>query len=90
MATVSQSPTQRSANLRANLFRVFHSWANQAQVARDAGMHPVHLNKILSGESANPTIGTIEAISIALEISVETLLSRSPSDSDLRIPEKNP
>jgi len=79
----------RAKNFRANLKRIFAGNAVQTHVARDAGIHFVHLAKILSGDVPNPTIATIEAISIALEIPVETLLAHAPSDADLRIFQKS-
>ena len=85
----SDTPLVRAAYLRMNLRRIFDSWAVQARVARDAHIHPVYLNRLLSGNTKNPTIRTIERLAVALEIAVETLLSPSPSDTDLRIPEKS-
>lgn len=79
----------RAKNFRANLKRVFAGIAVQTHVARDAGIHFVHLAKILNGEAPNPTIATIEAIAVALEIPVEILLAHAPSDADLRIFQKN-
>ena len=85
MATATAVEFQKATNLRANLRRIFSSGVVQTKIARDAGMHPVHLAKILNGATQNPTIDSIEAIAIALEVPVETLISRDPSDTDLRI-----
>ncbi len=90
MATVTDIERTRVRNLRRNLRRIFDSWAVQTRIASDAGIHPVHLAKILNGTARNPGINTIEAISIALEIPVETLLSVEPPDIDLRISKENP
>jgi transcriptional regulator with XRE-family HTH domain len=84
MANACDVELHRAANLRDNLRRIF-SQASQAQIAKDAGIHAVHLAKILSGAAPNPTIETIERLSVALEVPVEILLSPSPSDLDLRI-----
>lgn len=78
----------RATNLRENLARIFDSWAVQTRVAADAGISNVHLNRLLHGKEANPTINVIEALSIALEIPLETLISRDPSDLDLKISKK--
>lgn len=85
MATVSESDLTRAANFRSNLLRVFNAWATQSHIASQAGIHVVQLARILSGDSQNPTIRTMESISVALEIPLETLLAASPSDADLRI-----
>lgn len=85
MADTNIVELERASNFRANLRRVFDAWAVQTQVAADAHIHPIHLAKILNGKAPNPTIATIEAIAVALEIPVETLLARQPSDADLRI-----
>jgi len=90
MANVEIVELRRAENLRRNLCRIFSTWGNQTRVAKDAQIHRVHLAQILKGKALNPTIGTIESLSVALEIPVETLLSLDPSDVDLRIPaEKN-
>lgn len=86
MTCVANVELRRAKNFRANLRRVFDSWAVQAKVAADAGIHSVHLSRILNGAATNPTIETIESLSIALEIPVETLIGNEPSDTDLRIP----
>ena len=88
---VTDVPLTRARNFRANLRRIFDKAARgfQAEVARQARLAPVHLSRIVGNGDLNPTIETIEAISIALEISVETLLSASPTDLDLRILEKS-
>ena len=85
MATIATIELTRATNFRENLLRIFRDWGIQAHVARDSGIHFVHLAKILSGETANPTIGTIESIAVALEIPVETLLCAHPADTDLKI-----
>lgn len=85
MATATSFELQKAKNLRANLRRIFSSGLVQAKVARDAGMNPVNLSKILHGSTPNPTIDSIEQLAIALEIPVEILISRDPSDADLRI-----
>ena len=85
MAVAKSVELQKAKNLRANLRRIFSSGVVQAKIARDAGMDPVNLNYILHGRTPNPTIDSIEALSIALEIPVEILISRDPSDADLRI-----
>lgn len=90
MAKSTDVPLSRAGNLRKNLRRIFDAGAIQTQVAADAGVHSVHIARILNGDAANPTIGTIESLAIALEIPVETLLSASPSDADLRIFSENP
>ncbi len=88
MVKAADTDLHRAANLRANLRRIFDAWAIQSKVAADAGIHAVQLAKILGGTSANPTISTIERLSVALEIPVETLISNNPSDIDLRITKK--
>lgn len=87
MATRQSVELTRAANFRRNLTRIFDRAprGRQASIARDAGMHPVQLSRVLSGTTENPQIDTIEAIAIALEIPVETLLAAQPSDADLRI-----
>lgn len=85
MADAKTIELKRAENFRVNLRRVFDSWATQSRVAADADVHAVHLAKILNGRAPNPTIDTIEAISVALEIPVETLLASNPSDADLKI-----
>lgn len=89
MAQVSAGKLRSAKNVRANLRRVFDSWGVQVDAARHAGIHAITVAKIISGEIQNPGIETIEAISIALEIPLATLISREPADSDLRIPEKS-
>ncbi len=89
MSTTETDGLTRAKNFRANLRRVFDSWAVQSKVAADAGIHAIHIAKILNGRSSNPTIDTMEAISIALEIPIETLLAGSPTNTDLRILEKS-
>ena len=88
---VGDVPLTRAQNFRANLRRIFARAARgfQAEVARQADLTQVHLSRIVGNGESNPTIETIEAISIALEISVETLLSANPADVDLRIFEKS-
>ena len=80
----------RAANLRRNLRRIFAAGHRgyQAQVARDAGITPVYLSNVVRREESNPTLDTAEAIAVALEIALETLLSANPSDADLRIFQK--
>ena len=85
MADTKTVKPERAENCRDNLRRVFDAGAVQARVAEDAQLHPIHLTRIVSGQSANPTIGTMEAISIALEIPLETLISKKPPNVDLRI-----
>ena len=85
MATATSVELQKAKNLRANLRRIFSSGRSQTEVAKDAGMNRVHLAKILNGATPNPTLDSVEAIAIALEIPMETLISRDPSDTDLRI-----
>ena len=85
MATATSVEFQKANNLRANLRRIFSSGVSQTQVARDAGMNRVHVARMLNGQVPNPTIDSIEALSIALEIPVETLISHDPTDADLRI-----
>ena len=89
MANVTDIPKSRAENFRTNLRRIFDAGTTQQEVAKNAGVHFVHLNNILSGKAQNPTIGTIEALAIAVEVPVETLLSANPSDVDLRIFRKN-
>jgi len=85
MAIVTSVEFQKAKNLRANLRRIFSSGISQTQIAKDSGMNRVHVAKILNGATPNPTIDSIEALAVALEIPVETLISRDPSDTDLRI-----
>ena len=85
MAVATNIELQKAKNLRANLRRIFSSGLKQVKVAEDAGMHSVHLAKILNGTVANPSIGSIEQLAIALEIPVEILISHDPSDANLRI-----
>lgn len=84
---VAEVPLTRAANLRENLRRIFahHPRGYQAKIARDAEITAVYLSNVVRNDDSNPTIDTIEAISVALEIPVETLLSPSPSDTDLGI-----
>ncbi len=89
MATVNENDLTRADNFQANLRRIFNVWGVQASVAAQANIHPVQLARILSGDSANPTIRTMESISVALEIPLETLLAASPSDADLKIFKKS-
>lgn len=88
---VQDVPMTRAQNFRSNLRRIFaHSpRGHQAEIGRQAGLNSVHLSRIVGKGKSNPTIETIEALSIALEISVETLLSASPSDIDLKIFDKS-
>lgn len=88
---VDHVPLTRALNFRANLRRIFTEspWGFQADIARQADLTSVHLSRIVGNGDSNPTIETIEAISIALEISVETLLSANPTDLDLKIFEKS-
>ena len=88
MAVATDVVFTRAKNLQANLRRIFDrktGWAVQSRVAKDAGMHPVNLNKLLSSEEPSLTLHTLESLSIALEIPVETLLSPNPTNVDLRI-----
>jgi len=85
MANAKLTAPTRAPNFRRNLRRVFDAWAVQSHVASDAGVHPVHLAKILNGQVPSPGINTMEALSIALEIPLETLLAASPADADLKI-----
>ena len=85
MAIATNVELQKATNLRANLRRIFSSGRSQTEVAKDAGMNRVHLAKILNGTTPNPTLDSVEAIAISLEIPMETLISHNPSDSDLRI-----
>lgn len=85
MASASNVDLHRAENFRRNLRRIFDSWAVQAHIARDADINPVHLSRILSGTSPNPTLDTVEKLAIALEVPVETLIAAHPCDSDLRI-----
>ena len=85
MADARQTPLTRAENFRRNLRRVFETWAVQSRVAADAGIHAVHLAKILNGTVPSPGIDTMEAVSIALEIPLETLLAADPADADLKI-----
>jgi transcriptional regulator with XRE-family HTH domain len=64
---------------------VFSAWARIPAVAEESGLHEQQIRKILRGETLNPGIETLEKLSIALEIALETLLSDSPSDAELRI-----
>jgi transcriptional regulator with XRE-family HTH domain len=89
MAVATNVELQKAKNLRANLRRIFSSGVVQAKVARDAGMNPVNLSLILHGKTANPSIGSIEQLAIALEIPVEILISANPTDVDLRIFQKS-
>ena len=88
MAKTEEVGLERAQNFRANLRRVFDAGAIQTRIAKDAGVHSIHLAKILNGQASNPTIGTMESLSIALEIPLETLIAKSPSDVDLRIFQK--
>ena len=88
MVKRSDADLRRAVNFRTNLRRIFDAWGNQSRVAQDAGIHRVYLARLIRGDEDNPTINTIEAISQALEISVETLLATDPPDADLRIVEK--
>lgn len=85
MANTKNVKLSRGDNFRDNLRRIFAAGVSQVATARNAGIHPVHLAKILSGKASNVTIETAESLSVSLEIPLETLLSRSPSDTDLRI-----
>ena len=85
MAKAENIPLTRAENLRKNLRRIFDSGVVQQHVAKDAGVHFVHLARILNGSIVNPGLNTAEAIAIAMEIPLETLLAASPSDVDLRI-----
>ena len=84
---VAEVPLTRTVNLRANLRRIFDAQPRgyQSQIARDAGITAVYLSNVVRNGDSNPTIDTAESIAVALEIPLETLLSASPSDSDLRI-----
>lgn len=88
---VDDVPMTRAENFRSNLRRIFAHSArgHQAETARQAGLTSVHLSRIVGNGESNPTIETIEALAIALKISVETLLSANPSDIDLGIFEKS-
>jgi len=85
MASIKDVGLSRAVNFRENLRRVFAAGACQAAVAKDAGIHAVHLAKILNGKAPNVTLETAESLAIALEIPLETLLTKSPADADLRI-----
>jgi len=85
MAKIEQVELRKASNFRQNLRRVFDAWAVQTHIAADAGINAVHLARILNADVPNPTIGTMEAISIAMEIPLETLIAKDPSDTDLRI-----
>ena len=85
MANTEIIGLRRAKNFRVNLRRVFDAWAVQLRVADEANIHSVHLARILNGSVPNPTIDTLESISIALEIPLEILLANEPSDADLRI-----
>jgi transcriptional regulator with XRE-family HTH domain len=86
MALAEKTDLRKSANFRRNLQRVCESWARIPDVAEQAGIHDQQVRKIIRGETHNPGIETLEKISIALEIALETLLSDSPSEAELRIP----
>jgi transcriptional regulator with XRE-family HTH domain len=77
----------RAKNIRSNLQRIFaaHPRGFQASAARAAGITTVHLSRLVGSDNLNPAIDTIESLSLALEITVETLISAGPSDADLRI-----
>ena len=49
------------------------------ELSRRSGVPVGTLNKILTGETSNPTIKTLEAIANALNLSVNDLLSAEPS-----------
>jgi len=85
MARKDEIEFSRASNLQANLRRIFDTWGNQSQVARDANMQRVHLNRIINGMEKNPTLNTVEAIAGALEIPFETLLRSNASDLELKI-----
>jgi len=85
MASAKNVKLSRADNFRNNLRRIFAGGACQAVVARDAGIHPVHVARILSGKTPNVTIETAESLGIALEVPLETLLASNPTDADLRI-----
>ena len=88
---VAEVPLTRTKNLRANLRRIFkaHPRGHQARIAEDAGITAVYLSNVIRKDDSNPTIDTAEAIAVALEIPVETLLSPNPPDADLRISKKS-
>ena len=85
MAIATNVELQKAKNMRANLRRIFSSGVVQAKVAKDSGVHPVQISRILHGSIENPSIGSLEQLAIALEIPVEILISANPSDADLRI-----
>ncbi len=78
----------RSENFRENLRRCLKAWATPAEVARNAGMGRPHFYRILKGVVKSPTLETVEAISVALDIPIEVMISKSPSDRALRITDK--
>ena len=55
MATTDTVTLTRAENFRVNLRRVFDSWATQSKVAADAGIHAVHINRILQDEPYEPS-----------------------------------
>jgi transcriptional regulator with XRE-family HTH domain len=85
MAKVARTMLRRAENFRRNVRRICQSWISQAELSRLSGVHPVYLNRLLRGHNPNPGITTLEAIALALEIPLETLLTPNPSDADLRI-----
>ena len=85
MAIAERAKLSRAGNFRANLRRIFAAGACQAAVARDAGISAVHLSRILGGHSPNVTLDTAESLAIALELPLETLLAKAPTDADLRV-----
>lgn len=88
MATAVHSDLRKARNFRANLKRVFASWASIPAISKDAGVHHQQIRKLLRGETENTGLETAEKIAIALEVSLETLLADNPSDAELRISSK--
>ncbi|MAH46999.1 hypothetical protein CMI37_14325 [Candidatus Pacearchaeota archaeon] len=81
-------PTLDPENLRANLRRIFDSGVNQTRIAKAAGLHRVHVARILAGSIENPGISAVASLAGALQIPLETLLQADPPDADLRISPK--
>jgi transcriptional regulator with XRE-family HTH domain len=81
-------PTETSLaeSLRRNLRRVLSSSErSQADVARDAGLTPLTVSRIVGSREYNPTTDTIEAIARALSVPARYLIADEPPDAALGI-----
>ncbi len=93
MAVASEVGFTLGRNFQGNLQRIFSRQnakrPSQRAIALDAGLTPERLNQLLNCDNPpNPSIETIEALAIALEVSVDTLLSPNPKDAFLHIEKK--